>query len=198
MAMMVMMMVVDVMMAYLNARASARQSWRLMTAQSQASMVANTIPKNLDMPWSVFKFNTQSTNFQLGHFVRLKTLSNTDLASPAKNILRLQTQKGGTACLWWAVILRRGATTRGRGGGGHCSFSIFTISLTLWYLFLTYLSLNLGAISIDKFGLSPQLCIMRQTQTWTTHSFLITTVTGWLLITKPENYKRWVYNCLFN
>ena len=48
--MMVMMMVVDVMMADLNARASARQSWRLITAQSQASMVANTIPKNLEMP----------------------------------------------------------------------------------------------------------------------------------------------------
>ena len=48
--MMVMMMVVDVMMADLNARVSARQSWRLITAQSQASMVANTIPKNLEMP----------------------------------------------------------------------------------------------------------------------------------------------------
>ena len=44
------MVLVDVMMAYLNASASARQSWRLMTAQSQASMVANTIPKNLEMP----------------------------------------------------------------------------------------------------------------------------------------------------
>ena len=50
MVMMMIMIVVDVVMAYLNARASARQSWRLMTAQSQASMVANTIPKNLDMP----------------------------------------------------------------------------------------------------------------------------------------------------
>ena len=49
MRMMMVMIVVDVMMAYLNARASARQSWRLMTAQSQASMVANTIPKNLEM-----------------------------------------------------------------------------------------------------------------------------------------------------
>ena len=47
---MVLLMVgVDVMLAYLNARASARQSWRLMTAHSQASMVANTIPKNLEM-----------------------------------------------------------------------------------------------------------------------------------------------------
>ena len=50
MRMMMVMIVVDVMMAYLNASASARQSWRLMTAQSQASMVANTIPKNLAMP----------------------------------------------------------------------------------------------------------------------------------------------------
>ena len=50
MVMIVMMIVVDVVMAYLNARASARQSWRLMTAQSQASMVANTIPKNLEKP----------------------------------------------------------------------------------------------------------------------------------------------------
>ena len=50
MRMMVVMIVVDVMMAYLNASASARQSWRLMTAQSQASMVANTIPKNLEVP----------------------------------------------------------------------------------------------------------------------------------------------------
>ena len=50
MVMMVIMIVVDVMMAYLNARASVRQSWRLMTAQSQASMVANTIPKNLEVP----------------------------------------------------------------------------------------------------------------------------------------------------
>ena len=50
MRMMMVMIVVDVMMAYLNASASARQSWRLMTAQSQASMVANTIPKNLKVP----------------------------------------------------------------------------------------------------------------------------------------------------
>ena len=50
MRMMMVMILVDVMMAYLNASASARQSWRLMTAQSQASMVANTIPKNLEVP----------------------------------------------------------------------------------------------------------------------------------------------------
>ena len=50
MRMMMVRIVVDVMMAYLNASASARQSWRLMTAQSQASMVANTIPKNLEVP----------------------------------------------------------------------------------------------------------------------------------------------------
>ena len=50
MRVMMVMIVVDVMMAYLNASASARQSWRLITAQSQASMVANTIPKNLEVP----------------------------------------------------------------------------------------------------------------------------------------------------